>query len=105
MRCKKKSSVSPVRKDVDGNFVADDAGRATLLNEAFASKFSEPTAAQLPEAPIRVVQNATFVEKYSCSGLIWFSEAWRFQWCHFHQDLIWSRGSSKGLKFYMFCPF
>ena len=46
-----KSSISPVLRASDGNTVTDDQGRAELLNDAFAMKFTLPNVTVLPSAP------------------------------------------------------
>ena len=45
-----KSSVSPVLRAPNGSIVTDDQGRAELLNDAFAAKFTSPEVSVLPEA-------------------------------------------------------
>ena len=47
----KKTSVAPVICDANDNPVTGDFERATLLNEAFASKFTDPYVNTLPAAP------------------------------------------------------
>ena len=43
--------MSPTLRAPDGSVVTDDQCRAELLNDAFASKFTDPRASVLPEAP------------------------------------------------------
>ena len=47
----KKSSVSPVLTDSGGNLVTGDQERANLLNDVFASKFSNQSVTVPPSAP------------------------------------------------------
>ena len=47
----KKTSISPVLCDANHRTVTDDRERATLLNEAFSAKFSDPHVNQLPHTP------------------------------------------------------
>ena len=35
----------------DGNTITDDQGRAELLNDVFAAKFTQPNVTVLPRAP------------------------------------------------------
>ena len=46
-----KSSISPVLRASDGNTATDDQGRAELLNDTFAMKFTQPNVTVLPSAP------------------------------------------------------
>ena len=46
-----RSSISPVLRASDGNTVTDDQGRAELLNDGFARKFTQPNVTVLPDAP------------------------------------------------------
>ena len=47
----KKASISPVLIDSNGSNVTGDYERATVLNEAFASKFTDPRVRTFPDAP------------------------------------------------------
>ena len=48
----KKSSISPVLISPDGNQVTCDQARASLLNDSFAAKFTDPSAPRLPPTPV-----------------------------------------------------
>ena len=46
-----RSSISPVLRAPDSNTITDDQGRAELLNDAFARKFTQLNVTALPNAP------------------------------------------------------
>ena len=48
----KKSTVSPVLFDANNQPVTDDTARATVLNEAFAAKFTNPGVTDLPNGVV-----------------------------------------------------